>query len=124
MVATVEQYLAALEHPLKDGVLRLRAAILASGLPITEAVKWNAPSFSYEGEHRVTFRLQPRQQLQLIFHRGAKTRADTGTFVFEDPSGLITWLAPDRGVVDFPDLDAVAAHEAEVSALVERWMVS
>ena len=35
----VEHYLAELQHPLKEGVLRLRTAILASDLPITEAVK-------------------------------------------------------------------------------------
>jgi hypothetical protein len=33
--------------------------------------KWNAPSFRHAGEDRVTFRLQPGDKLQLIFHRGA-----------------------------------------------------
>jgi hypothetical protein len=120
--ADVEQYLAELEHPLKEGVLRLRAAILASDPAITEHVKWNAPSFRYGGEDRVTFRLQPRGRLQLIFHRGAKVRADTAGFAFDDPSGLMTWLAPDRAVIDFPDLDAVSEREARVVALVGRWM--
>jgi hypothetical protein len=120
--ADVEQYLAELEHPLKEGVLRLRAAILASDPAITEHVKWNAPSFRYGGEDRVTFRLQPRGRLQLIFHRGAKVRADTAGFVFDDPSGLMTWPAPDRAVIDFPDLAAVSAREAQVVALVGRWM--
>ena len=36
--ADVEQYLADLQHPLKEGVLRLRAAILASDLALTEHV--------------------------------------------------------------------------------------
>jgi hypothetical protein len=62
----VEQYLTDLRHPLKEGVLQLRAAILASDLAITEHVKWNAPSFCYGGQDRVTFRLQPRGRLQLI----------------------------------------------------------
>jgi hypothetical protein len=122
--ADVEEYLTVLEHPLKEGVLRLRAAILASRLPITEHIKWNAPSFCYDGEDRVTFRLQPRGRLQLIFHRGAKVRADSTAFVFDDPSGLMTWPAPDRAVIDFPDLTAVAAREAEVSALVDRWVLA
>ncbi|MBL7252777.1 DUF1801 domain-containing protein [Paractinoplanes lichenicola] len=118
----VEQYLADLEHPLKEGVLLLRAAILASDLPITEHIKWNAPSFRYEGEDRVTFRLQPRGKLQLIFHRGAKVRTDTAVFAFGDPSGLMTWPAPDRAVIDFPDLAAVTTHREQVSALVDRWV--
>jgi hypothetical protein len=120
--AEVEQYLAALEHPLKEGVLELREAILAADPAITEHVKWNAPSFRHGGEDRVTFRLRPRGRLQLIFHRGAKVRADAAGFVFDDPSGLMTWPAPDRAVIDFPDLGAVAAHRAEVGALVARWV--
>ena len=118
----VELYLSGLEHPLKPGVLRLRAAILACDPAITEHVKWNAPSFRHDGEDRVTFRLQPRGRLQLIFHRGARVRDDTAGFLFDDPSGLMTWPAPDRAVVDFPDLEAVAAHEAVVVALVRRWV--
>jgi hypothetical protein len=122
--AEVEEYLAALEHPLKEGVLRLRTVILAADPEITEHVKWNAPSFRYGGEDRVTFRLQPRGKLQLILHRGAKVRTDAATFVFPDPSGLMTWPAPDRAVIDFPDLGFVADHEAEVSTLVKRWVLA
>ena len=121
--AAVEQYLTALRHPLKEGVLQLRAAILAADPAISESVKWNAPNFRYAGQDRVTFRLQPRDQLQLIFHRGAKVRADAGDFAFEDPSGLMTWAAPDRAVIDFPDLEAVTARRAQVVALVNRWVL-
>jgi hypothetical protein len=63
-----------LRHPLKAGVVQLRAAILASNAAITEHVKWNAPSFCYGGTDRVTSRLRPGDRLQLIFHRGATTR--------------------------------------------------
>jgi hypothetical protein len=118
----VEQYLTDLQHPLKEGVLLLRTTILASDSAITEHIKWNAPSFCYEGLDRVTFRLQPRGRLQLIFHRGAKVRSDTATFTFEDPSGLMKWSAPDRAVIDFPDLATVTTHQAQVSALVARWV--
>ncbi|MBB2924816.1 DUF1801 domain-containing protein [Cellulomonas cellasea] len=118
----VERYLADLEHPHRDGVVRLRAAILASPLPITEHVKWNAPSFCLDGVDRVTFRLHPGAKLQLVLHRGVRIRTDT--FVFDDPSGLLTWLSPDRGLVDLRDGATAAAREADVVALVERWVVA
>ncbi|MBB2903487.1 hypothetical protein FHR75_004329 [Kineococcus radiotolerans] len=118
----VEHYLDDLQHPLKDGVLRLRAAILACDPDLTEHVKWNAPSFCRDGQDRVTFRLHPRDELQLVFHRGAGVRADTAEFTFHDPTGLLTWLAPDRAVIDFPDLRAVDVHQAQVVALVRRWV--
>jgi hypothetical protein len=72
--AEVDQFMARLEHPLKEGVQRLRTAILASNDTITEHIKWNAPSFHHAGQDRVTFRLQPGDKLQLIFYRGAKVR--------------------------------------------------
>ena len=120
----VDRYLDDLQHPLKAGVVRLRAAILASNADITEHVKWNAPSFCYAGTDRVTFRLHPGARLQLIFHRGAAGRDDTEGFVFDDPSGLMTWLARDRAVIDLPSLDAVAEHEHLVVSLVNRWVVA
>jgi hypothetical protein len=49
----VDLFMSGLDHPLKEGVERLRAAILDSNGGITEHVKWNAPSFCYAGEDRV-----------------------------------------------------------------------
>ena len=54
-----------LDHPLKEEIGRLRAAILDSNDRITEHIKWKAPSFRYAGEDRVTFRLYPEDRVQL-----------------------------------------------------------
>ena len=78
-----------LDHPLKEGIERLRAAILDSNDAHTEHVKWNAPSFCYAGEDRVTFRLFPRDRVQLVFHRGSKVKDDADTFAFDDDTGLL-----------------------------------
>lgn len=118
----VDAHLAAMAHARKDEVLRLRAAILASDPGITETVKWNAPSFVYAGEDRVTFRLQPRDRVQLVLHRGAKVRDDAKGFAVEDPDGLLEWLAPDRAVITLADAEETAAREAQVVAMVGRWV--
>ena len=120
----VDRFLAGLDHPLEAGVEQLRAGILAADPGISEHVKWNAPSYRFGGEDRVTFRLQPRDQLQLVFHRGARVRADAAEFVFADPSGLVEWRTPDRGVVTFPDLAAVDAAGTAVTALVRAWIAA
>ena len=122
--ADVDRYMSELVHPLKPGVEQLRAAILASDDGITEHVKWNAPSFRYAGEDRVTFRLQPGDRLQLVLHRGAKIRDDAGDFAFTDDSGLLEWVAADRAVVTFRDLDDVAARGPAVVELVSRWVTA
>jgi hypothetical protein len=57
-----------------------------------------------------------------VFHRGAKVRADAGSFAFDDPTGLLEWAAPDRAVVTFSDLIEVEAHTAALAGLVSRWV--
>ena len=122
--ADVDRYLRELVHPLKAGVEQLRAAILASDDGITEHVKWNAPSFRYAGDDRATFRLQPGDRLQLVLHRGARIRHDAGDFEFADDTGLLEWVAADRAVVTFQDLDDVAARGSAVVELVNRWVTA
>jgi hypothetical protein len=120
----VDGFMAAQEHPLKAGVEQLRAAILASNDGITETVKWNAPNFRYDGADRVTFRLQPGDRLQLVLHRGAAVRDDAADFRFEDASGLLEWVAADRAVITFRDLDDVAAKQSAVVDVVNRWVAA
>ena len=120
----VDGFMAALDHPLKAGIERLRAAILSAGDGISEHVKWNAPSFRYAGVDRVTFRLQPGNRLQLILHRGVKVRDDAADFRFEDSSGLLEWVATDRAVITFRDLDDVAARQSTVVDVVRRWVAA
>ena len=119
--ATVDELLRALQHPFHDAILALRAALLASNPAITERVKWNAPSFCAGGDDRATLRFPPKGGLQLILHRGAKVKPSAG-FRFDDPTGRVTWAAPDRGVLTFDTRDDLLARREEVVALVNAWM--
>jgi hypothetical protein len=117
----VADFLTNLQHPQKAGILQLRKAILAADSAITERIKWNAPSFCYHDDDRVTFRLPPNKPgLQLIFHRGAKTKDATG-FSFDDPSGLIEWAAADRGIVTLSSDADIASNIEKVVKLVRAW---
>jgi hypothetical protein len=117
----VERFLATLDHPLADAIAGLRNAILTSDPEIAEHIKWNAPSFRYAGDDRVTFRLPPQGGLQLVFHRGAKPK-DASGFEFDDALGLLTWVAPDRAIVTFRDAADVEARQAATVETVNRWM--
>ena len=117
----VDQFLAQLKHPLKAEVERVREIILGANPAITEQIKWRAPSFCINGDDRVTFRLNPPRDVQLIFHRGAKVKDTTG-FSFTDESGLMTWLAPDRATVSFQDMPEIESSRVALAALVDRWM--
>lgn len=116
--------MAALSHPHAAAVQALRAAILASNPDISESVKWNAPNFRADGQDRVTFRLQPGDRLELIFHRGAAKRDDAETFQFDDPSGLVRWVTPDRGVIALADADDALSKQVTIVELVNRWIAA
>lgn len=121
---SVEAFLNELVHGRKDEIAAIREAILSVDGAITERIKWNAPSFCINGDDRVTFRLHPGERVQLIFHRGSKKRDDADAFAFEDPSGLLEWVAHDRAVVTFSDGDDVRAKREALKDLVTRWMAA
>ena len=110
-----------LDHPMKEGIERPRVAILDSNEEITEHVKWNAPSFCYAGEDRVTFRLYPADRAQLVFHRGSRVKDDADTFKFDDDTGLLKWVAADRAVVPLRDAEA---RQQDLVSVVNRWVVT
>ena len=118
----VSDFLRDLSHSMKEGVITLRDAILASDSEITEHIKWNAPSFCYRGDDRVTFRLRPADQFQLVFHRGAKVRTGSDAFSFDHPDGLLDWATADRATLRLAGLDDVQAKLPAVVDLVNRWM--
>ncbi len=118
---TVDQFMARLDHPLKTEIEAIRALILQANPSITEQVKWNAPSFCYAGEDRVTLHLRAKEGVMLVFHRGAKNKDTTG-FAFDDPTGLMKWAAPDRALVTLRDMADVEARKTELADLVRRWV--
>jgi hypothetical protein len=117
----VNEFLAGLEHPLKAEIEALRALILGADQRITESIKWNAPSFSIQ-EHFATFNLRPGKPVQVVFHTGAKTRADRKDVEIDDPAGLLKWAAQDRCVATFSGMEDVETNQAAFVAIVQQWI--
>lgn len=120
--ADVPTFLKNLKHARKDEVERVRTLVLESDPTLTERVKWNAPSFGNGEDDRITFRLQPGDRVQLVFHRGAKVVADAATFTFKDVSGLIQWASSDRGIVTFESRSDIDRSEGKLRTLVRAWL--
>lgn len=121
MVSVVDTYLDDLQHARKPEVLTLRRLILDAVPDLVERIKWNAPSFGLGADDRITMRLHPGDRVQLILHRGAKAGADD-FFRFEDPAKLLSWAAPDRGVVTIRDADDLTAKAEALSEVLRRWV--
>jgi hypothetical protein len=111
-----------LTHPRKAEIEKVRTIILDADEQITEQIKWNAPSFCYGGDDRVTFRLQPGDLVELIFHRGAKVRGDSKAFAFEDSTGLLKWVTNDRAILTLDDMQDVEAKAAALKSVVSDWI--
>jgi hypothetical protein len=116
----VADFLETLEYPLKNVVEAVREIILSTNPDITEHIKWNAPSFCFGGEDRITMNLRSPEFLLLVFHRGAK--AKEGILKIDDPHNLLTWLAADRATAKFASMDEVNFTKNALVELVQNWV--
>ena len=117
----VTQFLANLNHPRKPAIEAARRIILDIDPGISEAIKWNAPSF-YIDDHFATFKLAPRDTFQLILHTGAKPKESPSDIKIDDPEKLLKWAAPDRCVTLFEDLQDVQNKTTAITAIVKQWI--
>ncbi|WP_254639582.1 DUF1801 domain-containing protein [Cohnella sp. GbtcB17] len=112
-----------LEHPMKQEIEALHAIVHDADARLVEGIKWNAPSYSVDGQDRVTFNLQGKGMIRLVFHTGAKksdlnVRAALG----EDSSSLLEWAADDRAIVKLVDMDDVREKADKIGEAVRRWL--
>jgi hypothetical protein len=117
---SVDTFLAALEHPLKPGILALRQVILGVDPGIAEEIKWNAPSFR-TSEHFATMHLRSSDHVQLILHFGARKR-DMPGLAIADPDGLLEWLGADRASVRFSSLEDLEARRVAFERIIRQWI--
>ncbi|MCC7063993.1 MAG: DUF1801 domain-containing protein [Planctomycetes bacterium] len=118
----VSELLLALDHPLASDIEKVRQLILGADPSITEAVKWNAPSFKTT-DFFATFNLRSRDRVQLVFHTGAKVKATAKTGIkLEDPAGLLDWRAKDRCLVTLGAGKELTKHRAAFLAIVREWI--
>ena len=113
-------FLATLDHPLNKEIVAARKIVLGADASIREGVKWNAPSFR-TSDYFATMHLRTTDQLQMVFHRGAKAKAAKAMDI-PDQNGLIKWLAPDRCLVSLGKGKAFTANRAALEGIVQAWI--
>jgi len=118
----VSLFLDALNHPLRNEIEFLRAIILLANTEFSENIKWNGPNYSFRDEDRITMRIHPIKQIQLIFHRGAKKLEQPSSQLIQETSGLLTWKENDRAVATFKSMLDIKKAESELSEIVKKWI--
>ena len=118
----VTKFLDELEHPLRREIELLRQSILKSVSGLSENIKWNGPNYCFDGDDRITMRVQPPKQIQLIFHRGARKLAQPKGKLISDSSGLLDWKGNDRAVVTFKSKADIESSKADLEGIVSKWI--
>lgn len=118
----VTGFLDALKHPLINEITTLRKIILETKISLQENIKWNGPNYVFNNEDRVTMRIQPPKQLQLIFHRGAKVMKQPPQKLINDETGLLIWKENDRAVVSFKTMDEINKNRNNINNWIVQWI--
>lgn len=118
----VNSLLDSMEHPLRNEIEYLRRLILNTGLGLSEGVKWNGPNYSVNGEDRITLRINPYKQIQVIFHRGAKVKQQPKERLIKDEHKILTWKENDRAIATFKRIDEIEQLSVVSEELVIRWI--
>ncbi|MCO5945650.1 DUF1801 domain-containing protein [Mucilaginibacter flavidus] len=120
----VTQHIQNLDASIKDTVETLRQIILNVSDEISERIKWNNPSFYYNGEMQpfdpkeykremIVFNLH-KNRIMLVFPSGAKVN---------DTTGLLTGnYADGRRIVVFKDMEDVKARKADLHLVITKWL--
>ena len=120
---TIDEYLDGLDTARKAQVQKLRQLILDESPPLTEHIKWNAPSYVLDGEDRITFNTMNKEQVvKLVFHMGATRKEDKKAQPILKDAPLIEWASDIRGYMTFKSLDEITSNEKEVRRLVAEWL--
>lgn len=106
MSSEVEAFIQELEHSRKEEVADLYRKISSSFPELKSEIKWNAPSFVFNGMNMLTFRLFPDPAFQIILHVGVKKLAQPPDLQFELTNFKHKWADKTRCVIKVPrDID-------------------
>ncbi|MCA5006127.1 DUF1801 domain-containing protein [Sphingobacterium bovistauri] len=118
----VTAFLDSLNHPLRNEIEQLRVYILSANNELNENVKWNGPNYHLDNEDRITMKIQPPKNIQLIFHRGAKKQTQPKNRLIDDHSKLLVWKEKDRAIATFTNMSEINNSETELFEIVNEWI--
>ena len=118
----VTKFLDRLNHPFRNEIDNLRTIILQANVELEENIKWNSPNYSFREEDRITMRVQPPKQIQLIFHRAAKKLKQPSDRLIQDKSALLQWKENDRAVISFNNASEIERASSDLSSIINKWI--
>lgn len=119
----VDNFVSIMEHPDKVLVNSIRKLIKDLNLPLVEGIKWNAPSYSLDGNDIITFNFKTFSCIALVFHTGPKGKdTHNGTTLFHDEYHLLEWVADKRAVLKIKDSSDLLNNTKQIEDIVTIWV--
>ncbi len=118
----VTEFLDGLNHPLRTEIEYLRALTLNAEPTLTENIKWNGPNYCIGDADRITMKIQPPKQIQLIFHRGVKKLEQPMERLLTTNSKLLVWKENDRAVASFKNQTEIENSASELKDIIKDWI--
>lgn len=125
--AAIDHFLDDLAHPLRAPIDQVRRDMRSVDPKITETIKWNSLNFRRDDDF-ATLNRRSLDDLQFIFHTGAKTKASAKTGLDLPPaiadSPMLKWLAKDRALVSLGSGPTFTRNRAAFRSLVRAWLAA
>lgn len=118
----VTKFLDELNHPLRTEIELLRETILSSHNKLKENIKWNAPNYAHNDNDRITMKLMPPKQVQIIFHRGSKKQEQPKNRLINDESKLLSWKENDRAIASFKNSAEIESNKDNLIKIIQQWI--
>ncbi|OHD20739.1 MAG: hypothetical protein A2Y38_25440 [Spirochaetes bacterium GWB1_59_5] len=120
---SVDEFLKDLESPEIALIHQIRKEITNASPRLVEDLKWNAPSYSLNGNDIITFNFRNFENVALVFHTGPKGKdTHTGTPLFNGYKEILEWVADKRFVLRIENAGWLDENKATLSALVKKWI--
>ncbi len=120
---SLDDFFSSLTEPRKSEVEALRKIILETQTELKEQLKWNAPSYVFHHDDRITFNLFNPNFTRLVFHAGATTKEDKkAPPVFEDRSGLLEWNSNIRATASFNNVEQINSTKPKLVKIIKQWL--
>lgn len=121
---TIEAFIDDLDEGKRVQVETLRGLILSVEPKLEEHIKWNAPSYTYKGEDRITFNLLNKEgTVNLVLHMGALRKEDKKAApILSDTTGMIVWSSDIRGMIRFDSLEDIRSKSEQLRTIIQQWL--
>ncbi len=123
MTKTHQEFLTNFDDDRRPLVEAMLDAIKEECPKLTETIKWNAPTYCYDGNDRFTIMLHKKDRVGLILHTGAKPKEDKkAPHIYIDDTDLLEWNSNIRATISFYHLSDFLSKRNLFKKAVKRWI--